>query len=461
MTKLTRREILRLGALAGVSAAALPLIEACSPGVGSASTTAPAATTAVALGTPAPITGNLKVMAWNSATDQRQACINEFMKEYPGVAVELVSYPSATWQQQLTATFVAGTPIVDAGIIKEEIIGSWIAAGFLQPMDGLPGLDNIKKAMYPGPAVDCTYNGKTYGLPYYANFSTWFSNKKMLNAAGISAPPKTWDELKAQAQQIKKAGILNTPVIMGFKPGSTVYFDFWTMVYASGGNLFDQNDDPVFDGADTIPLEILNRIVDLRQSGLLDPKSIELEIPDILTALKAGTVAMAPTLVLYALDLGDAATSKVVSDWSFSNVPSLNGTMKNTSGFTRQYVLGAKTTQLPAAWQFLSFMAFQDKSGGYFAPTYLMTQAALLSGLAPVMDSAPVKTAMQKLYGDQLPLVTAQQALAKPRQGLKTTWFAQWDAFNQQTLQDVVAGKTSASDGLKASAKKARDLKKG
>jgi multiple sugar transport system substrate-binding protein len=239
-----------------------------------------------------------------------------------------------------------------------------------------------------------------------------------------------------------------------------VYFDFWTMVYASGGSLFDANNDPVFDGADPIPLEILNRIVDLRQSGLLDPKSIDLEIPDILTAFKAKQVAMSPTLVLYALDFNDQASSKVVNDWVFSDIPSLNGTMKNTSGFTRQYILGAKTTQRDAAWQLLSFMAYQDKSGGYFAPLYLLNQAALLSGLAPVMESAAAQAQLKKLYGDQTKLVSDHQALAKPRQGLKTTWYAQWDAFNQQVLQDVVALKSSPADALKASAKKARDLKK-
>lgn len=460
MAGLTRREILRIGAIAGVSVSALPLLEACSPSVGSASTTAPAATTAVAQGTPAPITGNLKVMAWNSATDQRTACIAEFMKQYPGVTAELVSYPAATWQQQLTATFVAGTPIVDAGIVKEEAIGGWIAAGFLQPMDGLPGIDNIRKVMYPGPLADCTYGGKTYGLPYYTNFSTWVSNKSMLAAAGIAAPPKSWDELKTQAQQIKKAGVLSAPITMGFKSGSTTYFDLWTMIYASGGSLFDDNNDPVFDGADPVPLEILNRLVDLRQSGLLDAKSIDLEIPDILTAFKARQVAMSPTLVLYALDFNDQASSKVVNDWVFSDIPALNGKMKNTSGFTRQYILGAKTTQRDAAWQLLSFMAYQDKSGAYFAPTYLLTQAALLSGLAPVMESAPVQARLKQLYGDQTSLVSAHQALAKPRQGLKTTWYAQWDAFFQQSIQDVIALKTSPADALKASAKKARDLKK-
>src|SRR5689334_20533407 len=103
MERLTRREILRLAGLAGVGAVAIPILDACAaPSVSSGATTAPAATISA---TPSgPITGNLKVMAWNSATDQRQACIDEFMKEYPAIKAELVSYPSASWQQQLTAT---------------------------------------------------------------------------------------------------------------------------------------------------------------------------------------------------------------------------------------------------------------------------------------------------------------------------------------------------------------------
>jgi multiple sugar transport system substrate-binding protein len=472
MNRMTRREILRFGTLAGITAAGVPILGACAapsaPGAPSVPTASAAATAAapaakanaVVQAPPVGVTGKLACMTWNSATDQRQACINEFMKQYPGVGVELISYPPATWDKQLTATFVSGTPVVDAGIIKEELLGSWISAGFVSPLDGLPGLDEIKSAMYPGVLADCTYNGKIYGLPYYTNYFTWVSNKKILSAAGIAAPPKTWDELKTQAQQIKQAGVLSgPPLIFGFKPGATLWFDWWTLVYASGGNLFDQNDDPVFDGQDPIPLEILNRIVDLSQSGLVDPKSTELEIPEILNSIKAGQVAMTTTLILYALDLSDPNTSKVVGDWQFSAVPSLNGTMKNTAGFTRQYILGAKTTQRDAAWQFLRFMAGKDSTGAYYAPTSLLTSANLLSGLSPVMESAPVQTYLKQLYPN-LDLFYAQQQLEKPRQALKATWYPQWDAFNQQTLQDVVSGKLRPSDGLKASANKARDLKK-
>jgi ABC-type glycerol-3-phosphate transport system substrate-binding protein len=102
MNRITRREILRFGTLAGITAAGVPFLGACAaPATPSAPATpvapaaaTPAANTAAAQATPGGLTGKLECMTWNSATDQRQACINEFMKQYPGVSVDLVSYHS-------------------------------------------------------------------------------------------------------------------------------------------------------------------------------------------------------------------------------------------------------------------------------------------------------------------------------------------------------------------------------
>ena len=46
------------------------------------------------------------------------------------------------------------------------------------------------------------------------------------------------------------------------------------MVYASGGRVFDDNLDPVFDAKGSVALDILERLVDLKNMGLLDQKSL-------------------------------------------------------------------------------------------------------------------------------------------------------------------------------------------
>ena len=46
------------------------------------------------------------------------------------------------------------------------------------------------------------------------------------------------------------------------------------------------------------------------------------------------------------------------------------------------------------------------------------------------------------------------------RENVLTTWYAEWDRFTQQQIQNVLLRQIKPVDALAASAKKARDLKK-
>ncbi|GAB2460642.1 extracellular solute-binding protein [Streptosporangium sandarakinum] len=50
-------------------------------------------------------------------------------------------------------------------------------------------------------------DGTAYGIPFVSSARALFYNKDLFAKAGISDPPKTWDELKADAEKLKKAGV--------------------------------------------------------------------------------------------------------------------------------------------------------------------------------------------------------------------------------------------------------------
>jgi raffinose/stachyose/melibiose transport system substrate-binding protein len=56
-------------------------------------------------------------------------------------------------------------------------------------------------------------NGKQYGLPYTLGIVGFWYNKDLFAKAGITSPPATWDELLADAQKLKAAGI--APISLG------------------------------------------------------------------------------------------------------------------------------------------------------------------------------------------------------------------------------------------------------
>ena len=49
-----------------------------------------------------------------------------------------------------------------------------------------------------------TYEGDVYGVPWYTDVGLLYYRKDLLEQAGFSEPPKTWEELKQQAQKVQQ-----------------------------------------------------------------------------------------------------------------------------------------------------------------------------------------------------------------------------------------------------------------
>ncbi|WP_220449128.1 ABC transporter substrate-binding protein [Nonomuraea mesophila] len=89
-----------------------------------------------------------------------------------------------------------------------------------------------------GPVQTTTYEGKPVGIPIITEQEVLYYRKDLLDKAGLSAPPKTLDELKAAAAKIKEA----EPGVAGFvsRTGkSTAVTQFSSFLYSFGGDFVD------------------------------------------------------------------------------------------------------------------------------------------------------------------------------------------------------------------------------
>ena len=83
----------------------------------------------------------------------------------------------------------------------------WAAAGWVAPIeDYFPEAAKYKDKTTRYALRDMTYNGKLYGLSYYADLITFMYNKKILDEHGI-AVPETWDEVLQASLRLKEAGM--------------------------------------------------------------------------------------------------------------------------------------------------------------------------------------------------------------------------------------------------------------
>ena len=84
-----------------------------------------------------------------------------------------------------------------------------------------------------------TVNGKVMAVAFMANAQHLFTRTDMLNKAGISDIPGTYEEVIAAAEAIRSAGLMEYPVALNTKAGWNLGEEFVNMYMGTGADLFN------------------------------------------------------------------------------------------------------------------------------------------------------------------------------------------------------------------------------
>ncbi len=137
---------------------------------------------------------------------------------------------------------------------------------------------------YSGPIASAMWDGKLYGVPKSTNTIALYYNADMLKSAGITEPPKTWDELYEDAKKLtdKKKGIYG----LAFSAQATEEgtFQFLPWVQMAGGSW-----DQVNTEGGVKALRLWKKFLD---EGLASPDTISRSQWDSTSTFIAGNAAM-------------------------------------------------------------------------------------------------------------------------------------------------------------------------
>jgi ABC-type glycerol-3-phosphate transport system substrate-binding protein len=150
----------------------------------------------------------LEFTVWNYSLDTIQDNARQFEEANPGIKVNITDYTWQDYHDSLVLRFRGGTP-TDVAYVGQDWLPAWAAAGFFAPLDDIAPADvlaDLKKDIAGFSLSDMTYNGKLYGLPYYADTISFIYNKKLLADKRI-AVPQTWEEVMAAAEKLKAEGM--------------------------------------------------------------------------------------------------------------------------------------------------------------------------------------------------------------------------------------------------------------
>lgn len=186
-----------------------------------------------------------EITFWHSFTqgarmEAVENAVTKFQKRYPNVKIntETISWTDfkVRWKKGVDTGELPDISTACNMYEVEELVN----AGILQPADDV--IDGIGRDLFSDNVLsELSYEGGTYGVPYYSHAYVMWYRKDLLEAAGISVP-STWDELYEAAKAVtdSKNNIYGCPVSMSPKDFlSTINLHMY--VSSGGGSLL--NDD--------------------------------------------------------------------------------------------------------------------------------------------------------------------------------------------------------------------------
>ena len=183
--------------VAGLAIAGLAL-GACGGGTG-------AGTSAGASGGSGQGATTIKLVAAEYSKDHTKAFWDAFAKTYKEKTGNTLEVQVVSWDNidQQSSTMIQNNQAPD--ILNLNAYASYAKDGLLYNSDEvLPAA--VKSDILDTFVKYGTYQGKMYGFPDLSSARALFYNKTLFKEAGIANPPKTWDELEADAKKIAATG---------------------------------------------------------------------------------------------------------------------------------------------------------------------------------------------------------------------------------------------------------------
>lgn len=340
----------------------------------------------------------------------------------------------------------------DVIVSSDQWLGKWADAGWVVPLeDYWPDVKNYLPDLTQFSIDALTYKGKIYGLPYYSDAMDFVYNKTMLDQAGITAPPTTWDEVTADSKILIAKGITSTPFEVGLTPGSWFDDDLYAMIYSNGGQMFDANNNPVFDSTKGPVYDMVEWLAkSISDDKIIPNKVFTMEAPDVQQAFKNGDAAFVIVPDYMMQEFNTPGISKIAGSAYISMMP---GTTHQTDGYTRMYLLGKDAitdpVKLQASIDLIKMWGGKTTVDGvtsYYVDKKWATHNGLGFSIISLWNDPEVSRTMAAMA--DVNIMQKQQALALSKQGMQAPWFSEWISYVRAELPKALLRQESTSAAL-------------
>ena len=169
----------------------------------------------------------------------------QFEQQHPDIHLRWVVLEENVLRQRVTTDIATKAGQFDILTIGNYEVPIWAKQGWLVPMDGLPASYDVSDLLKPV-RDGLTYNGKIYGLPFYAESAMTYYRTDLFKKAGITMPAApTYAEIRQYADKITDKSNQVYGMCLRGKPGwgeNMAYIT--TLVDTDGGQWFDSKWQP-------------------------------------------------------------------------------------------------------------------------------------------------------------------------------------------------------------------------
>jgi multiple sugar transport system substrate-binding protein len=306
--------------------------------------------------------------------------ISAFEKANPGAKVKLQMVSWTDINQKIT-TLVSTNQAPD--ILNLDAYANFAGDDLLLPADEVLS-PQTQSDFLDKFAENGKFDGTQYGVPFVGSVRGLFYNKDMFKQAGITSPPKTWDELRADAKKISAKGETGYGMPLGPEEAQA---EFSLFMWGNGGDWVDGDKWTITKPENVQALQFMDELAN--QDKVTQPNPGTTNRTDLWKVFGAGKIGMVMGSNFYPVLL-KAQNPKL--DYGVAPVPVNSGQDPVTLG-VEDYMMAFKSTEhKPVVKAFMDFVFKQQNYGKFIA------QEGFLPVTKSVSDAVAAKDPTQKVF---------------------------------------------------------------
>jgi len=339
------------------------------------------------------------------------SAIAKWNSSHPNEQARLIELPESADQQRQQMIQNAQTKSDAYTVLNVDVVwtAEFAANGWIEQ---LPDAQFPTDKLLKGATATAKYFNKLYAAPYLSDSGLLYYRKDLLDAAGITSAPKTWDEMKTACEKVKaQPGNASLGCYAGqFEKYEGLTCNFSEAVDSAGGQVVDDQGKPVVSSA--AAKSGLDFLVDGFKSGLFPKDAITYKEEEGRRAFQDGKLIFHRNWpYVYGKASVTDGSSKIAGKFGVAQIPGLSGPGKATLG-GHNLAISKFAKNKGSALAFIKFLTSESEEKAHLlktseAPVYaslyddpeLVKQFPYLPTLKTAVDGAIGRPAIVK-YGD-------------------------------------------------------------